>query len=413
MSLHLTALSVVLATTVVLAACAPAAQPPPSAQTTAASQGSDAEWAAVLQGAQREGEVVVAGFASAEARDALTEPFHQLFPGIRVVYEAMGGGRSSALVERVRGEREAGKYLWDIYIGGTGTMITNLKPMGALAPIESALILPDVKDPARWRLGLDFTDRDRIGFVMTPYSSDVMIVNPQLANPEGFSSYHDLLDPRWKGRMLFHDPRINGNGQGTFSFMYQHKDLGPQYLSRLAAQDLSIFRDDRQELDLIAQGRYAVCLGCSSGAASPLMQKGLPLAMVKPQQMREGTYLASGSGNVAMFQPAPHPNAARCTSTGCWARRAKSGSPGRWATRALGWTSRTTGWRPGSFPRQATGRRKPRRPCSPSAPTRRSSPSSSSGPEAGGVACWDRLLDNRGPVCRPSERVRLRRGGAP
>jgi iron(III) transport system substrate-binding protein len=312
MSLHLTALSMVL-TIVVAVACTPAIQQPkPSASQSAASgQPGNAEWTAVLEQAQREGEVVVAGFASAEAREALTGPFHQRFPGIRVVYEAMGGGRSSALVERVRSEREAGKYLWDVYIGGTGTMLTNLKPMGALAPIDAALILSDVKDPAKWRLGLDFTDRDRVGFVMTPYSSDVLIVNPQLANPAGFSSYHDLLDSRWKGRMVFHDPRINGNGQGIFSFMYQHKELGPSYLIRLATQDLTIFRDDRQELDLVAQGRYAICLGCSSGSASPLINKGVSLALVKPQQMREGTYLASGSGNVALFKPAPHPNAAQ------------------------------------------------------------------------------------------------------
>jgi iron(III) transport system substrate-binding protein len=310
MLVHQAALSIVLTTTVAALACAPASQPPPSAPPAAAGDW-EADWATTLQQAQREGEVVVAGFASAEAREALTEPFQQRYPGIRVVYEAVGGGRSSTLVERVRSEREAGKYLWDVYIGGTGTMLTNLKPMGALAPIEAALILPDVKDPARWRLGLDFTDRDRVGLVMTPYSSDVMMVNPHLANPEGFASYQDLLDPRWRGRIMFHDPRINGNGQGVFSFLYQHRDLGPPYLSRLAAQDLTIFRDDRQELDVLAQGRYAICLGCSSGAATPLIAKGLPLAMVKPQQMREGTYLASGSGNVAMFQPAPHPNAAK------------------------------------------------------------------------------------------------------
>jgi iron(III) transport system substrate-binding protein len=213
-------------------------------------------------------------------------------------------------VEKLKTERAAGQYRADVVISGASTFLINLKPESALDPIEPALILPEVKDPSNWRRGLEFVDKDRTALVMTPFSLGAFMVNSNQVKPNQITAYRDLLDPQWRGRLLFHDPRISGNGQAAFTFLYQHKELGTEYLRALMGQSLVILRDTRQELDMLGQGRLSLCLGCSDGSAEPLMAKGVPLAMIGPDQVREGGQVTSGPGNVGLINRAPHPNAA-------------------------------------------------------------------------------------------------------
>jgi iron(III) transport system substrate-binding protein len=295
------------------AACAPARTEPavvPASAPASSASTADAEWARVLEAAKREGRVVVAGHPTTEARQAGTEPFERRY-GIMVQYEGLGGPQGPALVERLRQERAAGQYLWDVFIGGTTTIITALKPMGVLEPIEPALILPEVASPGNWRFGLEYVDGDKLGLVMTPYASLAFTVNTPAAPPEQFRSYRDLLDPKWRGRIIAHDPRIAGSGQAAFSFFYTHRDLGPEFLRALARQELTLLRDIRQELDLLGQGKHAICIGCDPTTASAMIDKGIPLTLVSPQQMVEGGYLSSGPGAVTLLNQPPHPNAAR------------------------------------------------------------------------------------------------------
>jgi iron(III) transport system substrate-binding protein len=298
-------------------ACAPARQEAPGAPAAApggAVGGTPAtweqEWERTLAAARQEGKVVVAGVPTDDARQASTEPFERRY-GISVQYEPLGGPQYLALVERMRVERAAGQYLWDLIMTGSAGWINNFNPMGVAAPLEPALILPEVKEPRNWRFGLEFADKERTSFVMTPYALEALMVNSRLVNPEEITSFRDLLDPKWKGQIIVHDPRAAGSGQVVIAFLYLHKDLGPDYLRALMGQDLAVLRDTRQELDLLGQGRYAVCIGCSNSVSTPLIERGVPIALIRPQQIKEGGYNSSGAGNVGIFTQAPHPNAAR------------------------------------------------------------------------------------------------------
>ncbi|HLB29704.1 MAG TPA: hypothetical protein VJM69_06215, partial [Dehalococcoidia bacterium] len=144
-----------------LAACAAEekATPAPASPTAAAKPAWEQEWEQVLAAARREGKIALAGPSESGLRRALTEPFQKKY-GITVEYLAATG---SELAPRIKTEREAGQYLWDIHIGGNFTMIQALKPMGALDPLEPALILPEVKEPKNWRGGnLPLVDKDRL-----------------------------------------------------------------------------------------------------------------------------------------------------------------------------------------------------------------------------------------------------------
>ncbi|HLB28829.1 MAG TPA: extracellular solute-binding protein [Dehalococcoidia bacterium] len=289
-----------------LAACA-GKEEARASPTPAAGVALPPEWEQALAAAKREGRVTIAGAPGDQARRALTEPFEKKY-GITVEYTGQSG---TEFGPKVRTEREAGQYLWDIYMGGATTALTVLKEIKALDPVEPALILPEVKDPKSWRDNKPFfVDNDRTILSMTVYSSGPWYVNPNLVDPKQFKSWKDLLDPKWKGKIIMHDPRLSGSGQGRFQMFYMHPELGADFIKALAPQ-LTLFRDYPQGVEWIATGRYAVNIAGHESLEDEAMEKGAPIVRIDPSQLKEGGFLASGIGNVALFSRAPHPNAAK------------------------------------------------------------------------------------------------------
>jgi iron(III) transport system substrate-binding protein len=296
----------------VLLVCA--CSPPPQATLPAAapSGGTPAaweeEWARTLAAAKKEGKIVVSGLAGEDLRRVLTEPFEQKY-GIDVEYQGSAGAEIPPRVEK---ERASGLYIWDVFIAGSTTLITGMKPIGALDPIEPALILPEVRDPVHWRDGqLPFLDRDRLGMSFTLVNRQSLYVNTTGARPEEFRSWRDLLNPKWKGKILIgRDPRVSGFGQAVFQFFYMHPELGPDFIREIFKQDLEILRDDRLAGQWLGQGKFPICV-CSYIEANRLIEARLPVQPVDPRQMREGAHVTSSNGNVALANRAPHPNAAK------------------------------------------------------------------------------------------------------
>jgi iron(III) transport system substrate-binding protein len=296
-------LALLLAIALLIAGCAPrpqtAAQPAIQPAT---------EWDRVVEAAQREGTVAVIGPTGDDRRAVLTEPFEKQY-GISVEFL---GDNGPGVPPRVSSERGAGLYLWDVFVGGTTTALESLIPMGLLEPLESALIVPEVKDPARWRGSqLEFVDDTRMVFVMTPYQRGTLFINPTLVRPDEIKSYKDLLDPKWKGKLVIDDPRKAGAGQATFTFFYRHPELGPDFIRALARQEPLILRDYLQQLDGVGQGRYPLVVGSSDALAEQRIKSGVPIQIVDPRQLREGSDVSPASGAVSLFNNQPHPNAAR------------------------------------------------------------------------------------------------------
>jgi iron(III) transport system substrate-binding protein len=267
------------------------------------------EWNGVLAGAKKEGMVgVMSSAGGSDNRRGLTEPFEKKY-GIRVEYFSSSG---SAMVNRIKSERAAGLSQWDIFIGGTSTPLTGLKPGGMLAPVEPAFILPEVKDGKYWLGGKpDFADKEGTVLVMLAYSKSIIHVNTAMVKPEELGSVKDLLNPKWKGKILAADPRGPGAGQTAFNFILAHKDLGPEFIRQLAKQELHLLRDDRQAAEWIATGKYPILIGGSDTDIEPFMKQNLPIRLIDPRTLKEGGYLSVGPGGISLLSSAPHPNAAK------------------------------------------------------------------------------------------------------
>jgi len=264
------------------------------------------EWDRVVKAAKREGKITMFGPTGADRRDALTIPFQQKY-GITVEYWA---DPVTGVPPRVSAERQAGKYLWDVIVAGAIEDV--ILPMAVLEPLEPALILPEIKDAKLWRNGtLEFLDPGRQVLVMSPFQRGTLFVNTQLVKPTEFKSYKDLLDPKWKGKIVTDDPRRPGPGQATFTFFFLHPELGPEFIRALARQDLQILRDYGQEIDAIGRGKNPIVIGTSDSLVEERIKQGIPIAIVDPRQLREGSDISPASGMVGLFNKAPHPEAAK------------------------------------------------------------------------------------------------------
>jgi iron(III) transport system substrate-binding protein len=262
------------------------------------------EWEKLLDAAKKEGKVTVSLPASAEMKRQVEEQFKRRF-GIEVeTFTARG----SAGVRRMADEFKAGVRHFDLHIGGSSSIVSGMLDEGILDPIEPWLMLPEVKDAKQWWGGHLWVDNaKRFVYTFQAYLSEVIWYNTELVNPNEIRSFDDFLNPKWKGRIGYLDPRTPGAGDSTWSFMWRIK--GEEYLKKLVAQDLYLGRDQRLLAEGLAKGRVAVMIGLSYYSFLPFLKAGLPIKTLP--RLKEGNYGTGGSGNLAIIKAPAHPNSTK------------------------------------------------------------------------------------------------------
>ena len=263
-----------------------------------------AEWDKLLDAAKKEGKVTVSIPASAEMRKQIEEQFKKRY-GIEV---EVFTGRGSAAVRRMADEFKAGVRYFDLHIGGSSSITSGMLDEGILDPIEPWLVLPEVKDPKQWWGGHLWVDNaKRFVYMFQAYLSEVIWYNTDLIKPSEIRSFDDFLNPKWKGKIGYLDPRTPGAGDSTWAFMWQVK--GEEYLKKLVAQDLYLGRDQRLLAESLAKGRVAVMIGLSYYSYLPFLKAGLPIKTLP--RLKEGNYGTGGSGNLAIIKAPAHPNSTK------------------------------------------------------------------------------------------------------
>jgi ABC-type Fe3+ transport system substrate-binding protein len=119
------------------------------------------------------------------------------------------------------------------------------------------------------------------------------------------------LKAKWRGKLVALDPRQPGRQRVGARFIYHLPDLGPSFLTRLFSEtDVTLSRDDRQAMDWLAVGKFALCLFCGNIEAA--RAQGLPVEEFKTYGWKGNAAIYSGSnGTLALMNQAPHPNAAK------------------------------------------------------------------------------------------------------
>jgi len=263
------------------------------------------DWEQTLAAARKEGQVNVYIYRY----EGLLQEFKREFPGINVVSVT---GRGNELTNRIMAERRAGRFLADVYSGGTNSLYNTLYKGKVLDPLKPLLVLPEVTDVTKW-FGKEHRYADPEGkyifaFIGSP-SNAQLAYNTHLVNPKEFKSYTDVINPKWKGKIVSLDPRDTGLG-ATMQFYYYSPEIGPEFMKKFfGGMDVTYAKNFRQMTDWLAQGKFAICMGCKDSARAK--NQGLPVDDFDTNGWKEGSSFSAGGGSISYLNQAPHPNAAK------------------------------------------------------------------------------------------------------
>lgn len=264
----------------------------------------ETEWERTVAIAKKEGNLILYSTAGTGVRNAVADLFTSKY-GIKIDITAGRGGEISA---RLLQERRAGIYLADVYVGGATTLVNTIKPTGMLEPLNKILILPEVLNPKAWNSGdLPWIDKDQTILYLTSYVTPPVGINTKLVKPDEIKSYNDLLNPKWKGKIVINDPTVEGSGHKILSVL-GWEIMSIDFLRQLARQDPLVIRDERLLTEWLAHGKYSIAVPPKKDTANEFIRAGAPIDFIIP---KEGSYLATGSGQISLINRAPHPYTAR------------------------------------------------------------------------------------------------------
>ena len=267
-----------------------------------------ADWDKTIKAAEEEGALTI--YMTQAFEPVFRDGFQKKYPKIKVT---MAAGRGPELSQRVMSERRAERFAVDLYISGNISPLTVFHRAKILEPIKPLLLLPEVVDTSAWYEGKHHYDdpENRYIFVFegTPRSGEITY-NTKLVNPSEIKSYWDLLNPKWKGKIVSVDPLVSGPISAAHIFFYKQPDLGAEFLRRLHADtDIAIVRSNEQMLDWLSAGKFAFGIGARD--VDTAMMQGLPLMQFLPGALKEGSSVTAYNGTLSYFNRAPHPNAAK------------------------------------------------------------------------------------------------------
>ncbi|MBI2935049.1 MAG: extracellular solute-binding protein [Chloroflexi bacterium] len=271
----------------------------------AGAQAKLSDWDRTVEAAKREGRVILMGPLAPHIKEAIRKAFSDRY-GVDMEMMSI---RSAEYVPKLRAERSRGIYSTDVLLDGVSAGGFYLGPEGALEPLDRAMMMPEVVNPAVWYRGqLPFVDSNRFLFATQAIPKRPIALNSNQVKAEQISSYRDLLDTRWKGKMIFNDPTLPG-AANTFFHALAEGVMSLDYLRELGRQELVIVRDQRLQIDWVAQGKYPILLGFNDGIMMEFVREQAPITVMSPKA--EPTFIVSSVTVLHLMNKAPHPNAAR------------------------------------------------------------------------------------------------------
>jgi len=192
--------------------------------------------------------------------------------------------------------------------------LSSVRKAGGLDPIRPALVVPELLSDATWVDGFDasFNDPDlKWGFAICRYREGQLWINTEVVKDGEITKFTDLLDPKWKGKIVGGDPRTKGSAYDPITAARLNLGRDDIVEQLYKGQEVTVGTDARQLTEFMVRGRFPIGLGAVDQVIlGDFKSQGLG-TQLKRLQLPEIDYLNSGSQNMWLMTKAPHPNAAK------------------------------------------------------------------------------------------------------
>ena len=259
----------------------------------AAPPAAEAVTPALIDAAKKEGAVTFYTAMDLAFAERLGRVFEEKFAGIKVRVERSGAER---VFQRIGQEYQSNIHAVDVVNTADQSHVIFWKRQGWLAAYlpEEVVKYYDKKyyDPD----GLAIVTR----VLVSPFGINTNLVKMEDA-PKSFA---DLLDPKWKGKMVKAHPAYSGTiMNATFQIA---REFGWEYFEKLAKQSVLQVQSATDTPKRIARGERAVMIDGAGYLVIRNKEAGQPVDVIYPS---EGTPVATSPS--VMMKAAPHPNAAK------------------------------------------------------------------------------------------------------
>lgn len=241
-----------------------------------------------------EDEVVYYCAARTEEAEALTELWAANFPDLPLKIVPK---KAPELIALVQAEAAAGRIMGDVVTSTQPYIAPVWKKEGRFEPYKTAAFseLGSYADPdgAFYSTGL---------YLLSPIYNTNILPNPE-DRPKTLA---DLLDPKWKGKMVMADPATAGNARTFFLGMYLSGKMDWAYLEKLAQQDVLFVRTSPESVRMVASGERPLTPSVSSHNVITAMAVGQAINLYG---MDDGTIVTEGPTGI--LKGSPHPIGAK------------------------------------------------------------------------------------------------------
>jgi iron(III) transport system substrate-binding protein len=258
-----------------LTSCVPTPSGAPSRGTAVPPADWSARWDTLVAAARRDGRVSLLTVPGTGYR-ALIDSFERTFPGVRVDHVIEPTIASWASASRRRAADETAAF--DVGLIHSARVIADGRAEKLWSPLREQLFHPEVLDDASWRGGTAARFLDIDGDLCFAWEHQVIhayAINTDFVRPGEITTVRDLLDPKWRGRILSLGPH---GGTALLSATSVAKAHGFDVVGRLLVDQRPVIDHSGSGsavTESLARGEYPIALGVRPKALEPLRAKGV------------------------------------------------------------------------------------------------------------------------------------------
>jgi len=241
--------------------------------------------AKLVEAAKREGQVTMYASSGPAVLDRLAAAFRSRY-GIPVeVFRATSGPVSA----RFNQEAAAKRILADVIQVAGSQLYEDLAKRKLIVPLDSL--------PAFSAWPEQLKTRHTVMFSIAPHG---ILYNTKLVTSP-LRDWPDLLDPRWRGQILWSDPHVTISQMALLGLF--RRRYGDDFLRRLAAQKPRMVSSGTPGGEQVAAGEAAIHFPNFKYVELSLTKRGAPVAFSTPE-------VTTGSERqIGAVAGGPHPNA--------------------------------------------------------------------------------------------------------